>query len=1022
MKNLTPILVIIAIAIASVQLVAQPKQYTHPSIISFENAITPAQGDGHSQLSNSNEHFKHFGTSLNWKWDAPCAQWSIKQPINYQPRDPKSKDNSVSTFVFWMYSRTPLKEAKLKIEFLKNGRICSFLEYGLNFNGWRGAWIAFDRDMQGKPEVGMDEMRVTAPSTNSGELFFDHIILSSQQDVRQHTADFQAPYINPETNNHWLILLRSWQNKFELGLNDSVTAYEHKSINEIQNRLTELLLEGKKATPLEKLSKSLNEYSIRKNSDGSLNGLPIFFERFGETYQTFGAENYKAIYNNPMGLSICNQLMLDMAVSFRKNTNSSEKESIAAMYVLLMRHFLDQGFQSGSAMGTLHHLGYSLRNFYTAAFLMKEPLREAQLDKEVQQAMEWFAGTGEVKIKPIEPGMDIDAFNTSLVGRLSSILMLTDSPEKTRYLYAFTRWIDNGFLYTNGTADGFKIDGSIFHHCANYPAYAIGGLEGAVTANQLLYNTKFQLNTLGREHLKKAMLAMREYCNLQTWPLSLSGRHPDGIGHLMPEYFAQLALTGTPDYSAKIDTELAAAYLRLETKPTTKYTKIFQKEGIEPEKSPEGNWSYNYSCLAVHRRDNWMVTAMGFSRYLWATETYVGANMYGRYLNHGNLQLMTSGNPISNQGSGFNKKGWDWNHFPGTTAAVLPLNELRANVKNLDANSGYEEMLLSDESFVGSLSLQNNQGVFGMKLHENNKYNGSLHARKSYFFFNNRIIALGSGICSALADKSVNTTLFQVYLPKRETSIGVNGTEVTTFPYSVRLDKGQKYLSDGLNNYFFVKQGNLQITKSLQKSFDEETEEPTQNDFVLASIDHGPSPKNEAYEYMILVQPNADEVQKTVKTFNSKKKSTYNILQQDSMAHIVVDKPTNTTGYVLFEAGKLKIKSELLSVSSPCLIMTTKSNKNQLVISVCDLDLHFYDGKADLKYDSAGKPVERSVYSMSWRNNPSAESQIEIQIKDIWKTAAPSDFIKVKKQGNETTTLIVKCQHAFNREIVLQKL
>jgi hypothetical protein len=54
--------------------------------------------------------------------------------------------------------------------------------------------------------------------------------------------------------------------------------------------------------------------------------------------------------------------------------------------------------------------------------------------------------------------------------------------------------------------------------------------------------------------------------------------------------------------------------------------------------------------------------------------------------------------------------------FSGTTAAVLPLKELRADVKNLDTESGYEEMLLSDEAFAGSLSHQNKQGVFAINL------------------------------------------------------------------------------------------------------------------------------------------------------------------------------------------------------------------------------------------------------------------------------------------------------------------
>ena len=73
-----------------------------------------------------------------------------------------------------------------------------------------------------------------------------------------------------------------------------------------------------------------------------------------------------------------------------------------------------------------------------------------------------------------------------------------------------------------------------------------------------------------------------------------------------------------------------------------------------------------------------------------------------------------------------------------------------------------------------------------MKLHEHDKYNGSLRARKSYFFFDNRIIALGSDIESALPDAPVHTTLFQVYLPEEESPIFINGKKISDFPYEKR--------------------------------------------------------------------------------------------------------------------------------------------------------------------------------------------------------------------------------------------
>lgn len=110
------------------------------------------------------------------------------------------------------------------------------------------------------------------------------------------------------------------------------------------------------------------------------------------------------------------------------------------------------------------------------------------------------------------------------------------------------------------------------------------------------------------------------------------------------------------------------------------------------------------------------------------------------------------------------------------------MKDLKADIRQVDEVSGYEEMLLSDESFAGAISSKNRNGAFGMKLHEHDKYNGSLRARKSYFFFDNRIIALGSDIESALPDAPVHTTLFQVYLPEEESPIFINGKKISDFP------------------------------------------------------------------------------------------------------------------------------------------------------------------------------------------------------------------------------------------------
>ena len=999
-KNYLLLLLILILLVNSTFAEKTNKEYDNPAILSFETIALNISRDGKSSLSISRDHFKHLKKSLKWSWNAPNAQWEIKQNVGYIPLKKKS-DAFVSTFVFWVYSEKPLKNEKLKVEFLKENQVKCYFDYNLDFSGWRGAWIAFNRDMQGTPVEGMDEVRFTAPDTPEGTLYFDHMMLSSMQDVRQHTADFQAPFINKNTENHWLILLRSWNKDFDIPLNSSFSISEKEGTEIISNRLRNLLLEGKKIKSVEDLRKSFDQYQISLNQDGSVKGLPVFFERYGETYEYLGAERYNKIFDNPMGLSSAVKTLFDLAVSYNLSTDEKEKKQFSEMFILLTKHLLDQGFQAGSGMGTLHHLGYSMRDYYPAMFLMAKPLKENKLDKTIQQSMEWFAGTGEVKTDTKDVEMDIDAFNTSLIGRLTSILMIDDVASKIRYLHAFSRWVDQGFKYSNGTRGSFKADGSIFHHRHNYPAYAVGGLTGAVQSVYLLNKTNFKISQESHEILKKALLSMRIYCNLRTWPLSLSGRHPDGKGQLNPEHYALLALAGSPDTKQVVDSELAAAYLRLIPKETIR-SKDLKKAGFIAENSPNGNWSFPYSCLNIHRRDNWMVSAMGHSRYLWSTEIYRGENMYGRYINHGSIQILATGTPVSNEGSGFRQEGWDWNHFPGTTATVLPLKELRAKIKNLDQFSGFEEMLLSDEAFAGGISLDNKQGAFAMKLHEHDKYNGSLRARKSVFFFDNRAVALGSDIQSALP-LPTQTTLFQTYIDQINKPYYLNGKNITEFPYAETVRKEKTIISDGQNNYFFVNNGEVLFSKTVQQSFDEETDAPTSNDYALASINHGGNLRNGRYEYMILIQPSEKDLQLHLKA----KEPSYIVHQSDSSAHIVFDKQTKTSGYVFF-APSTTANLLVKKVNTPCLIMTDESIANKLTIAVSDPDLRFYDGKPDDNYDNNGKRLERSVYSRSWKDNPSKTSEIKVTLNGFWETEKNYDFIKTETL-NDTTVLTVNC-------------
>ena len=605
-------------------------------ILSFEETVESAPSEG-SLTSISQEHAKLGTYSLKWEWKNKGAFLSFKENVPYLPENPDPKETSVASFVFWVYA-PEVSEGSLKFVFLKDGKECCHFTYRLGFKGWRGAWVAFDRDMKGTPEIGMDEIRIYAPEgTKKGCLYFDGIIPSSFQDVRYHTPDWQAPFINEKTTIHWLILNNSWKLKLDIKPKKSLSHQDMKDMKTIEERFLKLMAGKGKKLDYDQIKNKYDSYGISTNPDGTINGKPIYFIRYGETFLNLGIPDAKKTFRkNGQLLSDYNDFLLVVAKAASKEKDLDRKEDLTRMYINLTRHLLDQGFAAGSGQGTLHHLGYSMKNYYTSPLIMKEALVEAGLADQVQKAMEWFSGVGEVKVAPKELGMDIDAFNTSLMGRVASVLMLENTPYKYAYLKAVSRWIDNGFKHTEGLRPCFKRDGSVVHHKKSYPAYAVGGFNGAVNAVWMLSGTSLAVSEESHSNLKEALLAMHFYCYRELFPLAMSGRHPDGRWSLNKEHYYRLALAGSPDRQEKIDKDLAYAYLNLLRdydrgdgyiilgyEVMTKEEKYLKDNGIDVRQArrPSGTRTFGFNWSMSHRHEGRLVTIAGPSRYLWATET-----------------------------------------------------------------------------------------------------------------------------------------------------------------------------------------------------------------------------------------------------------------------------------------------------------------------------------------------------------------------------------------------------------------
>lgn len=985
-------------------------------VLSFEEGTFPVVAGKRSKVSVSDWHAKFGNNSLKWDWSGKNASIVIHGEVPYLKENPNPAETSVSSFVFWVYSPEPLR-GSLRFSFLKNGVECCHFCYGLGFTGWRGAWVAFDRDMEGSPVEGMDEVRITAPKeVKKGCLYFDGIIVSSFQDVRHHTPDWQAPFINKETTSHWLVLNKSWDTVLDIPEKQQLDENDIKDMDTVRERFVELVTSGKRPMEIEQLREMYDSYGFAYNPDGTVMGKPVFFTRFGETFINLGDKTAsKQFSNNGQLLKQLNDNMFSLAIAWHCSKDEAERDELALMYLNLARLVLDQGFAAGSGQGTLHHLGYSMRNFYTAPVIMRDVLAGAGLLGEVQKAMEWFSGAGEVKIAPEAPGMDIDAFNTSLMGRTASLLVMEDTPYKYACMQALARWIDNGFRYTGGTMPCFKTDGTVYHHRKAYPAYATGGFDGAVNAVWLLSRTSFAVSQTGHEILKNALLEMRFYCNKASFPLAMSGRHPDGKGALIPRQYALLADAGSPDGSETVDRELASAYLRLNGEKGA-WAQKFAKAGIAAEPAPQGTKAYGYNSSLSHRQGEWLVTIAGHSRYLWATETYVGANHYGRYLTHGSMQILSDKEPdIDSFGSGYQVDGWDWCHIPGTTAAEIPMEQMKSNVLNVDEYSGYEEMLLSDEWFAGGVSHKGMSGAYAMKLHEHDKYNGSLRAHKSFFAFGNRIVALGSDLENCLENSELHTTLFQGKIVPFEDVIRLDGEEILACEFR-RECSGSTVIVNSLGNAYFVRDADVVLACGVQHSLHEETDAPTAGCFEKAYIRHGGivskgmTGVKDSYEYMAVVHPSEEELARYAGSLP------YSVLRCDSSVHHVAD-CSGINACAVFEESDL---AGTVCHATPAMLMYSTDEDGVLTLSVSNPDLALYEGESDEVYDASGKRVERSVYGRAWIDNPGAATYVAVTLEGEWEVCdAPASDVTVSYScGN--TVLEFRTGEARTEEITMR--
>lgn len=268
---------------------------------------------------------------------------------------------------------------------------------------------------------------------------------------------------------------------------------------------------------------------------------------------------------------------------------------------------------------------------------------------------------------------------------------------------------------------------------------------------------------------------------------------------------------------------------------------------------------------------------------------------------------------------------WNWTLIPGTTAPQAnPIPK---------AKSDWQQAGTSQ--FAGGVS----DSLYGVTAYAyDDLWAGiDMHAKKSWFFFDDEIVCLGAGITCGNANP-VLTSVNQCLAAKDATmQYGAETSGKTPSAASSPIDEGgvRWVMYDGVA-YIFPNGAKVKAGVAEQKGswYDINHTQPKgevrKNVFSLA-IDHGVKPKDATYAYIVVPEAGtADAVARYGK------KGCVSILSNTPALQAVEQTKLGVWQAVFYEAGEYKDKNITLRVDKPCTVMVRRMADGTVTLHVAD--------------------------------------------------------------------------------------
>lgn len=601
-----------------------------------------------------------------------------------------------------------------------------------------------------------------------------------------------------------------------------------------------------------------------------------------------------------------------------------------------------------------------------------------------------------------------DDLYTASKQTMLSILIDADTPEKARNLYCFQDYMNEILLnyapHVNGT---LKPDGSLFHHNTN--KYDYGWRQAWQGITNYVYWFSGTPFSPSRETLER----VHYLADIRYRVLGMDGK--GGVArtriHLSASEILQLAKSGPPDGSLEINPYRAAEWMAYGG--SGEQAQEFLHMGIQPADEPHSNTTLSYALTNVHRRSSWRVQTYASGKTMYFNEYSRPATLF---FNLAGIMLETTGehaamliNPGDNIYGRDNfhpAPGYHFSRAPGVTAAEVADE---SQLKSPGQQRGSSDI-------VGGVSTKQGNGVFMVpfdSMDNPNVYKNTpakdFRFKKTYFYFDDKIVCLGSNIGYGGQEK-VTTGLFQEKMTENDAVVLGNGQKLGTETYQKIYDSDeQPWLTDNIQKGgYYLFPGQTYTLSRGEQTFLGET-----GDFVSAYINHveGISDDMGKYAYIIVPSPTEEKMAALANSMKSEKPA-FEIIRQDEKVHVVKNNNLDMTGYAFFDQDTVLDEGWIQKVSSPSTIMTKEfEGESGLSLAIADPNLRI-DKEPGNEYGWSQPQTISIVLKGKWR----IKGATGCEAYDTTDTAN----IVVTDDGN--SILNVTCKDGLSYEYLLENI